>query len=182
MSDYEVLSGRHNWISFPGNQLVGETQDQCQWPIIWITRVKGGGGEERGWKVIHKLTLSMNRLKNLSNKFKLSEKKLDINFVGWKATSRLYFTSSFRLFDANVNIYLRNTYPFPSAGNFLHNNWLVSAVLKLCKQIRGYMSEHQTTSCYVSSSWGTDLAKMIAKNNVFVFWMSWTSANIADYR
>ena len=44
MSDYEVLSGRHNWISFPGNQLVGETQDQCQWPIIWITRVKGGGG------------------------------------------------------------------------------------------------------------------------------------------
>ena len=73
MSDYEVLSGRHNWISFPGNQLVGETQDQCQWPIIWITRVKGGRGEERGWKVIHKLTLGMNRLKNLSNKFNLTD-------------------------------------------------------------------------------------------------------------
>ena len=127
--------------------------------------LKSEGGGERGWKVIHKLTLGINRLKNLSNKFKLSEKKLDINFVGWKATSSLYFSSSFRLFDANVNIYLRNTYPFPSAGNFLHNNWLVSAVLKLCKQTRGYMSEHQTTSCYVSSSWGTDLAKIIAIMN-----------------
>ena len=29
--------------------MVGETQDQdqCQWPIIWITKVKGGGGGER---------------------------------------------------------------------------------------------------------------------------------------
>ena len=44
--------------------------------------LKSEGGGERGWKVIHKLTLGMNRLKNLSNKFKLSEKKLDINFVG----------------------------------------------------------------------------------------------------
>ena len=130
--------------------------------------------------VIQKKTLSINRLKNLSNKIKLSENKLDINFLGWKAPSRLYLTSFFRLFDADVNLELRNTYHFPSAGNCPHNNCLVSAVLKLCTRIKGYVSEHQTTSCYVSSSWGTDLAKRIAKNNVFVFWMSWTSVNIAD--
>ena len=34
--------------------------------------MKGGGGE-RGWKVIHKLTLGINRLKNLSNKFNLTD-------------------------------------------------------------------------------------------------------------
>ena len=35
---YEVLNGCHNWISFLGNQLVGDTQCQCQWPKIWINR------------------------------------------------------------------------------------------------------------------------------------------------
>ena len=144
--------------------------------VFKLRKSEGGGG----WKVIQKKTLSINRLKNLSNKIKLSENKLDINFLGWKAPSRLYLTSFFRLFDADVNLELRNTYHFPSAGNCLHNNCLVSAVLKLCTRIKGYVSEHQTTSCYVSSSWGADLAKMIAKNNVFVFWMSWTSVSIAD--
>ena len=43
---------------------------------------EGGGRGEGGQKVIHKLTLSINRPKNLSNKFKLSDKKLNFNFVG----------------------------------------------------------------------------------------------------
>ena len=50
-----------------------------------------GGGREGGggWKAIHKLTLSINKPKNLSNEFKLSEKKLNINIFGWQALSGL---------------------------------------------------------------------------------------------
>ena len=65
------------------------------------------------------------------------------------------------LFNANEKFQLRKTYHFPSVRNSLHNKWLVSAVLKLCTRIRGYVSEYQTNSCYVSSSWSTDLERKL---------------------
>ena len=65
------------------------------------------------------------------------------------------------LFNANEKFQLRKTYHFPSVRNSLDNNWLVSAVLKLCTRIRGYVSEYQTNSCYVSSSWSTDLERKL---------------------
>ena len=74
--------------------------------IPFFNNYKGwvrGGGEGR-WKAIHKLALSINGPKNLSNEFKLSEKKLDINFFGWQAPSRINFTSSFRPFQCKWKI------------------------------------------------------------------------------
>ena len=90
-----------------------------QFPFFNKGKVNGGGGGGV-WKVIHKLTLSINRLKKLSNKFN-----------------------------------------FPSSRNSLHNNWLVSAVLKLCTRIRGNVSEYQMNSCCVNSPWGTDLERKL---------------------
>ena len=90
-----------------------------QFPFFNKGKVNGGGGGGV-WKVIRKVTLSINRPKKLSNKFN-----------------------------------------FPSARNSLHNNWLVSAVLKLCTRIRGNVSEYQTNSCYVNSPWGTDLERKL---------------------
>ena len=54
------------------------TSGPFQFPFFNKGKVNGGGGGE--WKVIHKLTLSINRPKNLSNN--LNSSKRNINFVG----------------------------------------------------------------------------------------------------
>ena len=61
------------------------TSGPFQFPFFNKGKVNGGGGG--GWKVIHKLTLSINRPKNLSNN--LNSSKRNINFVRWKAPPRL---------------------------------------------------------------------------------------------
>ena len=72
-----------------------------------------GGERGGGWKAIHKLTLSINKPKNLSNEFKLSEKKLNINIFGWQAPSGLLFTSSFRPFQCKWKISIAKNLSLP---------------------------------------------------------------------
>ena len=64
-----------------------------------------------GWKMIHKLTLSINRPKNLSNN--LNSSKRNINFVGWKAPSRLLhvFFQSFSMQMSFFNWHFHLSFP-----------------------------------------------------------------------
>ena len=85
------------------------TSGSFQFPFFNKGKVNGGGGG--GWKVIHKLTLSINRPKNLSNN--LNSSKRNINFVGWKAPSRLLhvFFQSFSMQMSFFNWHFHLSFP-----------------------------------------------------------------------
>ena len=85
------------------------TSGPFQFPFFNKGKVNGGGGGV--WKVIHKLTLSINRPKNLSNN--LNSSKRNINFVGWKTPSRLLhvFFQSFSMQMPFFNWYFHLSFP-----------------------------------------------------------------------